>query len=98
MKSLSSTISASKARNNFYTILEEVAKKSKRFIITRRGGAQAVVIHPEEVESWEETMEILSSKKLVRDILSSEQERKTGKVISEKKLLKELNISPKDLE
>lgn len=95
--SLATTISASKARRNFYTILEEVSDKLRRFTITRRGKAEAVVMHPDEVASWEETMDILADKKLVADILKAEAERKAGKTISEKKLLKELGISSKDL-
>lgn len=97
MKSLSSTISASQARNNFYTVLEEVSKKSKRFVITLRGTAQAVVISPEEVEGWEETMEIMANKKLVKDIARGLEDFKKGKVITQEQLLKKLKISPDDL-
>ena len=97
MSLTSDTISASKARSNFYTLLEEVAKKLKRFTITRHGEAQVVMMHPDEVASWEETMEILSDKQLLADIKKSEAERKAGKVVSEKELLKELGMSPKDL-
>lgn len=97
MKTLEPILSASKARTNFYTILDEVSKKFKRFVITRRGSAQAVVMPPEEVEAWEETMEIMANKKLVRDIRKAEQERRAGKGIPEEKLLKELGISKKDL-
>ncbi|KKU16170.1 MAG: Prevent-host-death family protein [Candidatus Woesebacteria bacterium GW2011_GWC2_45_9] len=94
---ISNTISASKARNNFYTLIEEVANKLKRFTITKRGQAQVVMMHPDEVASWEETMDILSDKKLLTDILKSEAERKSGRIVSETKLLKELGIAPKDL-
>ena len=94
---ISHTISASQARSNFYTLLEEVANKLKRFTITRRGEAQVVMMHPDEVASWEETMDILADKKLITQILRSESERKVGKVISEKKILKELGISPEEL-
>ncbi|HUS60373.1 MAG TPA: type II toxin-antitoxin system Phd/YefM family antitoxin [Nevskiaceae bacterium] len=97
MSAIPHSISASKARSNFYTILEEVANKLKRFTITRRGEAQVVMMHPDEVASWEETMDILADKKLVAQIFGSESERKVGKVISEKKLLKELGISPEQL-
>ncbi len=44
----------------------------------------------------EETMEILADKKLVAEILKSESEREAGKVVSEKKLFKELGIFPKE--
>lgn len=97
MSSISTTISASQARGNFYTILEEVAKKLKRFTITRRGKAQAVIIHPEEVAAWEETMEIMADKKLVKEIAQAEKEIAKGKLISEKKLMKELGVTEDDL-
>lgn len=97
MRLTSTTISASKARSNFYTLIDQVANKLKRFTITRRGEAQVVMMHPDEVASWEETMEILADKKLFAEILKSESEKKAGKVVSEKKLFKELGISTKDL-
>ena len=97
MRLTSTTIPASKARSNFYTLLDQVANKLKRFTITRRGEAQVVMMHPDEVASWEETMEILADKKLVAEILRSESEKKAGKVVSEEKLFKELGISAKDL-
>ena len=93
---ISDTISASKARSNFYTLIEEVTNKLRRFTVTRRGEAQVVIMHPDEVASWEETMEILSDKILVGEILKSEAERRSGKAVSEAKLLKELKIAPKD--
>lgn len=97
MATLSTTLPASKARKNFYTILEEVSDKLRRFTITRRGKAEAVVLHPDEVAAWEETMDILADKKLVSQILKAEVERKAGKGISEKKLLQKLGISSKEL-
>jgi len=97
MKLTSSTVSASKARSNFYTLIDQVANNLKRFTITKRGEAQVVMMHPDEVASWDETMEILADKKIVAEILKSESERKTGKVVTEEKLFRELGISPKDL-
>jgi|GEM_PF-4900914 len=60
------TISASNARKNLYKILDEVKNGLKSYTITIRGVAQAVVMNPEEVAEWEETVEILSDKKLKR--------------------------------
>ena len=91
------TISASKARNNLYKILDEVKNGLKSYTITLRGEAQAVVINPEELESWEETLDILSDNKLVAQILKSQGEIKSGDYISEDDLIKKLNISKKEL-
>lgn len=98
MGTLASVIPASKARSNFYNILDEVSSKLKQFTITLRGKAKAVVIHPDEVASWQETMDILANKKLVKDIHKGILDIKKGKTISEKNLLKELKVSKADLE
>lgn len=91
------TISASKARNNLYKILDEVKNGLKSYTITLRGEAQAVVINPEELEAWEETFDILSDNKLVAQILKSQEEIKKGKYLNEDDIIKELNISKEEL-
>jgi antitoxin YefM len=91
------TISASKARDNLYKILDEVKNGLKSYTITLRGEAQAVVINPEELESWEETLDILSDDRLIAKLLKSQEEIKMGKYLSEDDMMKELNISKKEL-
>ena len=91
------TISASKARDNLYKILDEVKNGLKSYTITLRGEAQAVVINPEELEAWQETLDILSDNKLIAQILKSQEEIKMGKYLNEDDVIKELNISKKEL-
>jgi len=91
------TISASKARDNLYKILDEVKNGLKSYTITLRGEAQAVVINPEEFEAWEETLDILSDNKLIAQILKSQEEIKKGEYLNEDDIIKELNISKKEL-
>jgi len=91
------TISASKARDNLYKILDEVKNGLKSYTITLRGEAQAVVINPEELEAWEETLDILSDNKLIAQLLKSQEEIKMGKYLNEDDIIKELNISKKEL-
>ena len=91
------TISASKARDNLYKILDEVKNGLKSYTITLRGEAQAVVINPEELEAWEETLDILSDNKLIAQLLKSQEEIKIGKYLNEDDIIKELNISKKEL-
>jgi len=79
---LATTIPANEARTNFYQILEEVGSNLRRFIITHRGKTKAVIMPIEDVEAWEETLEILSDKKLMRDLKESDRDIKNGRVIS----------------
>ncbi|MDZ7586986.1 MAG: type II toxin-antitoxin system Phd/YefM family antitoxin [Patescibacteria group bacterium] len=82
MNTISSVLPASEARDNFYTMLDEVSDKLRRFTITLRGKVKAVVMSAEEVESWEETLEIMSNKKLVAQINEGLDDVKHGRVIS----------------
>lgn len=90
--SLTLTLPASQARSNFYSLLDDVAENLKKFIITRKGKAQAMVIPLEKAEAWEETMEILSDKKLVKDIREGLNDIQKGNFISEKQLMEKAKI------
>ncbi|GAI57349.1 unnamed protein product, partial [marine sediment metagenome] len=76
---------------------DEVKNGLKSYTITLRGEAQAVVINPEELEAWEETLDILSDNKLIAQILKSQEEIKMGKYLNEDDIIKELNISKEEL-
>lgn len=74
-----STLTVSDARANLYDMMEEVRKYLKRFVITHHGKPQAVLLPVEDLESWEETLDILSNKKLMRDIRQAEKDFKAGR-------------------
>ncbi len=92
MNVLSSTLPANEARSNFYQILDEVGTNLRRFVITHRGKARAVVMPIEDVEAWEETLEILSNKSLMKDIKRSQSDVKSGNFITLKSLEKKYNL------
>lgn len=76
MTNLSTTIAANEARSNFYQILDDVGNKLRQFTITLRGKAQAVIMSEEEFASWQETLEIMSNKRLVQSIKKSLRSKK----------------------
>ncbi|MBU1085846.1 MAG: NUDIX hydrolase [Candidatus Beckwithbacteria bacterium] len=51
----------------------------------------------EDVEGWEETLDIMSNPKLVADIKKSLEEYKQGKFISSEELLKDLGLTEEDI-
>ncbi len=73
------TISATNARANLYDLIDQVALSGKRIGITKKGETKVVLMSLEELESWEETNEILSDKKLMMDIRQAEKELAEGK-------------------
>lgn len=78
---MSNTISATNARAKLYDLLEEVEKLSRRVIITSHGKTKAVLINMDELESLEETLEVLRDKRAMTSITKSMKEIKAGKTI-----------------
>lgn len=85
-------LTVSDARANLYDMMEQVRKYLKRFIITHRGKPQAVLLPVEDLESWEETLDILSNKKLMADLRKAEKDRKAGRVYSLDEVEKRLKL------
>ena len=85
-------LTVSDARANLYDMMKEVRKYLKRFIITHHGKPQAVLMPVEDLESWEETLDIMSNKKLMAQLRQAEKDRKAGRTILLRDVLKKLNI------
>ena len=65
-------------------------KDTTELRITKKGETKAVLMSVEELESWEETNEILADKTLMKDLKQSEKEIAQGKGISFEQLKKNL--------
>lgn len=91
---LPTTLTVSDARANLYDMMESVRKYLKRYVITHKGIPQAVLLPIEDVESWEETLDILSNKKLMRDIRQAEKDFKAGRYSTLEEVEKRLKIIP----
>ena len=61
-------------------------------MITVNGVPSAVLISAAEYESWKETLDILSDRKLLKAIQKGEEDFKKGKFITFEQLKKELNL------
>jgi len=87
MTSQNITLSASQARSDFYNLLDDVAQNFKHFIITKKGKPQTIMIPLEEFESWQETINIMTNKKLVKDIEEGLKDIEEGNILTEQELL-----------
>jgi len=73
------TIAISDARNNLPKLIDDVAEYMKRFVISVSGKPKAVLISAEELESLEETAEILSDPQTYKSIMKGYKQAKLGK-------------------
>lgn len=59
------------ARQDLARLIEEVSETHERVVLTRHGKSVAVVLSIDDLESMEETLEILNDSDLVADIRES---------------------------
>lgn len=86
------TVSATQARANLYDIIEEVVTSGKRVGITNKGETKAVLISPEELASWEATLDVMSDPELVKGIREGERDIRAGRVVDWENVKKELGL------
>lgn len=63
-------------------LADQVESEHQRVLVTRNGRPAAVLISPEDLESLEETLAILSDPAMMRKVREGEAARDLGQVIS----------------
>jgi antitoxin YefM len=75
---MADTLSLAAVKDRFSEIVARVNKQHDRVIVTRNGVPAVVIVSVEELESLEETLEILSDRDTVAALHESEQQIAEG--------------------
>lgn len=78
---MSTTIGISQARVDLPTLVDRVSKKLERTFITVHGKTKAVMLSVEELESLEETAEILAIPGIKKSLKKSQEQFKKGEFV-----------------
>jgi antitoxin YefM len=62
------TLPLSEVKTKLSQLIEEIISKDEQITITRNGRPAAVLISPEEFDSWHETIVIQSSAEMMKEI------------------------------
>ncbi len=62
------TLSLSEAKMKLSSLIETLQQIDEEIIITKNGKRAAVLVSPDEYDSWKETTEILSDRELMKEI------------------------------
>ena len=84
------TISIRELRPKLAEVMENIHEKFDRYIVTKRGVPEVVMLSIEDYESILETLEIESDKELMKRIKKSEQDLQKKKGVSLDKINEEL--------
>ena len=72
------TLPLSHVKAHLSEIADRVEGQHDRVVVTRKGRPAAVLVSPEDLESLEETLAVLSDPELMRQIRDSEEELERG--------------------
>ena len=61
-------LSLSEAKARLSSLVDEVKRRDEEIVITRNGRPAAVLVSPDEYESWKETLAVRSDKALMHEI------------------------------
>jgi len=62
------TLPLSEVKTRLSQLIDEVHSRDEQILITRSGKPAAVLVSPDEAESWQETMAIRADAKLMAEI------------------------------
>ncbi len=86
------TISIRELRPQLADVVENIHERFARYIVTRHGKPEVVMISVEDYESLLETLDVQSDKALMKSIKQAEKEIKTGKGVPLEKARKDLKV------
>ena len=79
LTTMSETVPFTDAKAHLSDLVDRVVREHERFVVTRNGRPAVVLVNPEDLESLEETVEILQDKELLESIRKSRREAAEGK-------------------
>ena len=76
---MSETVPFSEAKAHLSELADRVEGTHERILVTRNGRPSFVIVSPDDLESLEETLDILRDEELVTSIRRSQREAAAGK-------------------
>jgi antitoxin YefM len=83
---MSDTLPLTEIKARLSEIVDKVQEHHARIVLTRNGRPAAVLISPEDLEALEDTLDLLSDPKALREIERARQEISKGKGIGAEEL------------
>jgi prevent-host-death family protein len=79
---MSETLPLAEIKARLSEIVDRVERAHERVVLTRRGRPAAVIVSPEELESLEETLEVLSNERALAEIREAQAQIRSGQVVT----------------
>jgi len=86
------TTSLADAKNRLSEIIQSAQETHERFVITKNGRPAVVLISVDDLESLEETLDILSDPQLMAEVREAQAEAARGEFATEAELRADLAV------
>jgi len=80
------TLALSEVKAKLSKLVDEVESRDERIVITRKGRPAAVLISQDDLDSWQETLEITSDPALMTQIRRAIRQMERGQSVSYEEL------------
>lgn len=80
------TLPLSEAKAKLSQLVDAVASRDEQITITRNGRPAAIIVSPDEYESWEATIEIIRDPEFMASIRRGLRDLEEGRVVTEREL------------
>jgi len=83
---MTETLPLAEIKAHLSEIVDRIELEHDRIILTRNGRAAAVIMSPADLDALEDTVEILSDPKALKEIKRAQEELANGQVVSAEEL------------
>jgi prevent-host-death family protein len=83
------TLSLSEVKARLSELVNEVESRDERVVITRKGRPAAVLVSQDDLESWQETLEIASDRVFMTDIRRGIRQIERGQTVGYEKVFRD---------
>lgn len=87
------TESLRNVKDRFSEFVDRVDREHERVVVTRNGRPAAVLISPDDLESLEETLSLLSDRKAIRELVEAESAVRAGDVVQGVEAVRALRVA-----
>jgi len=83
------TLSLSEVKARLSELVNEVESRDERIVITRKGRPAAVLVSQDDLESWQETLEIAADPEFMADIRRGTRQIARGQIVGYAKVFED---------
>lgn len=89
-----STDSLRNVKDRFSEFVDRVDREHERIVVTRNGRPAAVLISPDDLDSLEETLEVLGNHDVIKELIAADASVAAGDVVRGVDAVRALRSSP----